>query len=144
MFVLKLFGVQCFVRRRFADLVLFHVLFAGVCCFVQCFVQCLAVCSASARSFAAFEELHPKAKVKIHGLQNAAHLNGQRATLESFIDSSQRWRVQLEDGEKKDVKSQNLKLQDLIHPFALLDILFDVLFGFKVMLCLFRNGRFLW
>merc|ERR1712118_193192 len=56
------------------------------------------------------QEFYPGAKVKIHGLQNAAHLNGQSAILESFIDSSHRWRVQLEDGEKKDLKPQNLKL----------------------------------
>jgi len=50
--------------------------------------------------------------VQIHGLQYAAHLNGQNAILESFIDSSQRWRVQLEDGEKKDLKLANIALRD--------------------------------
>jgi len=59
-------------------------------------------------------EFHAGDKVQIQGIQNAAHqiLNGQSAILESFIDSSQRWCVQLEDGEKKDLKPQNIALQD--------------------------------
>lgn len=58
------------------------------------------------------EEFHPGDKVQIHGLQGAVHFNGRSAILESFIDSLQRWEVQLEDGAKFSVKPQNIALQD--------------------------------
>jgi hypothetical protein len=58
------------------------------------------------------QELRSGDRVQIHGLQTAVHLNGQTGILESWIDSRQRWQVQLEDGGKGNLKLQNLALQD--------------------------------
>lgn len=48
--------------------------------------------------------------VRIQGLVNAAHLNRSVAVVEGFDQDSQRWRVQLQNGESKAVRLENLEI----------------------------------
>jgi len=56
--------------------------------------------------------LRPGAYVKLHSLQSAVHLNGMLGVCGQLDPDSLRWEVQLETGEKKSLKSDNLKPQD--------------------------------
>jgi len=55
-------------------------------------------------------ELQPGSKIRVQGLQNARELNGMQGTCQHFEQG--RWRVQLQDGNVKNVKPENLQLAD--------------------------------
>jgi len=56
----------------------------------------------------ASRELEYERSVRLHGLKNAPELNGLHGTCLSFENG--RWRVQLQNGDVKDVKPENLRL----------------------------------
>jgi hypothetical protein len=53
-------------------------------------------------------DLQPGSKIRVQGLQNARELNGMQGTCQHFEQG--RWRVQLRDGNVKNVKPENLQL----------------------------------
>mmetsp|Transcript_123527 Transcript_123527/g.231066 ORF Transcript_123527/g.231066 Transcript_123527/m.231066 type:complete len:347 (-) Transcript_123527:80-1120(-) len=55
--------------------------------------------------------LQPGVAVIMYGLTGAAELNGRPGQCEQWVAESGRWRVRLESGEHKDIKSGNLALQ---------------------------------
>eukprot|EP00931_Biecheleriopsis_adriatica_P065131 TRINITY_DN39764_c0_g1_i1.p1 TRINITY_DN39764_c0_g1~~TRINITY_DN39764_c0_g1_i1.p1 ORF type:complete len:554 (+),score=110.53 TRINITY_DN39764_c0_g1_i1:242-1663(+) len=59
------------------------------------------------------KELAPGCKVSLHGLKNAAELNGQRGVLEAFVQETSRWRIKLENGQVKDLRPDNVKLDEV-------------------------------
>lgn len=54
-------------------------------------------------------ELKAGVSVRLHSLKGAPELNGQKGTCAEFNESSGRWVVTLESGEKKNVKPDNLE-----------------------------------
>jgi len=54
-------------------------------------------------------ELRLGTSVRIHGLKRATDLNGLEGSCAEFLPDSGRWRVQLQNGEFKDVKPANLQ-----------------------------------
>lgn len=55
-------------------------------------------------------DLHPGSKVRLHHLRKAKHLNGQCGVIESFLQGSGRWRVQLELEHKVvELKSEKIR-----------------------------------
>jgi len=59
------------------------------------------------------EEWRPGCKVELKDLKNAGYLNGQCGVLETFVLDTGRWRVKLNGGESKDLKTENLALDEL-------------------------------
>lgn len=59
---------------------------------------------------ASSDSVHLGCTVKLHGLKGAKELNGQEGVVEEFVKSSSRWRVKLESGQCKDLKSENLEV----------------------------------
>jgi len=60
--------------------------------------------------------MRPGESVQISGLQSAAHLNGQRATLQYLDMSKGRWTVRLPNGEQKALKPENLQMTQGMEP----------------------------
>lgn len=57
-------------------------------------------------------ELRPGCRVSLHDLQNMTELNGQKGVVVEFMQDTERWRVQLQDGQCKDVKGKNIKKEE--------------------------------
>lgn len=58
------------------------------------------------------DELRPGMVVRLQGLKQAAELNGQDGVVEQEVLISGRWRVRLRSGVKKDLRAENLVVDD--------------------------------